>query len=130
LTDLFRPEDTANIQFTSGTTGMPKAAALNHYSLTNNARATVELLNSIKPNFDSNSTILNVLPLYHAFSYVVGSICGAYLGCANIIPAPGFNADLSIKVCFFSKKKMFGLNYILNQNFDFCRQSKIAGQPI
>ena len=55
------------------------------------------LANSITPNFDETSTILNILPLYHVFSFVGGSLVGAVLGVPNIYPAPGFNAALSIK---------------------------------
>ena len=35
----FSPNLPANIQFTSGTTGAPKAAALSHFNMINNARA-------------------------------------------------------------------------------------------
>jgi len=77
---------------------MPKAAALSHYNITNNARVIEQISNSIKQNMDTNSIILNVLPLYHVFSYVGGSLLGTYLGIPNIYPAPGFNAALSIKV--------------------------------
>jgi fatty-acyl-CoA synthase len=39
-----KPDDAAQIQYTSGTTGSPKGALLHHRGLTNNARAYVELL--------------------------------------------------------------------------------------
>merc|ERR1712227_73070 len=88
---------TANIQFTSGTTGMPKAAALSHYSLTNNARVIDILCNSKVQNFDETSVLLNILPLYHVFSFVAGSLIGSLSRITNVFPAPGFNADLAIK---------------------------------
>jgi acyl-coenzyme A synthetase/AMP-(fatty) acid ligase len=37
LPDKISFQDPANIQFTSGTTGVPKAAVLSHYNIVNNA---------------------------------------------------------------------------------------------
>ena len=37
LCGLLQPDDPINIQFTSGTTGSPKAATLTHHGLLNNA---------------------------------------------------------------------------------------------
>ena len=37
LSELLQPDDPINIQFTSGTTGSPKAATLTHHGLINNA---------------------------------------------------------------------------------------------
>ena len=39
------PGDIGNIQFTSGTTGMPKAASLTHYNIVNNAKSLTEHIN-------------------------------------------------------------------------------------
>lgn len=93
----FSTYDVANIQFTSGTTGMPKAAALTHYNITNTARAGIQQQNSIIQGFDKNSIVINVLPLYHVFSFTQGSVQGAFMGNANIFPSPGFNSGLAIK---------------------------------
>ena len=39
------PDDAINIQFTSGTTGMPKGATLSHYNIVNNARYATDRIN-------------------------------------------------------------------------------------
>ncbi|QKW21666.1 AMP-binding protein [Kitasatospora sp. NA04385] len=54
------PDDTACIQFTSGTTGLPKAVRLTHRNLTVNAEqiAAAHLL-------DADAVTLNHLPTYH-----------------------------------------------------------------
>ena len=68
-----------NIQFTSGTTGMPKAAALSHFNLINNGISVSMHCNRIVDNWNTDSIICNVLPLYHVFGFVAGSICGAIM---------------------------------------------------
>jgi len=93
------PHSIANIQFTSGTTGMPKAASLSHFNLINNAISLTESLNSLVPSVHENSSFLNVLPLYHVFSFVGGSLIGAHNVVPNIYPAPGFNSSASILAC-------------------------------
>ena len=72
-----------NIQFTSGTTGMPKAAALSHYNLVNNGISVNMHCNRIIDNWNTDSTICNVLPLYHVFGFVAGSICGAIMNASR-----------------------------------------------
>ena len=72
-----------NIQFTSGTTGMPKAAALSHYNLVNSGLSMNMHCNRIINNWNTDSIICNVLPLYHVFGFVFGSICGAILNASR-----------------------------------------------
>jgi len=54
----------ASIVYTSGTTGKPKGAVLTHGNFTSNVQAT---LGRIK--FYANENFLNVLPLFHSFSF-------------------------------------------------------------
>ena len=68
---------------------MPKAAALTHFNITNTGRAGAYHQNSIIHHYDENIITINVLPLYHVFSFTIGSVQGAYLGSVNIFPAPG-----------------------------------------
>lgn len=55
-----KPQDPAQIQYTSGTTGFPKGAILHHLGLTNNARLCYERLNISK-----GLTLLSYMPLFH-----------------------------------------------------------------
>jgi long-chain acyl-CoA synthetase len=56
--------DIALIQYTGGTTGMPKGAMLTHQNLTANARQ-VHLLD---PEPEAEDRIMGVLPLFHVFA--------------------------------------------------------------
>ena len=91
------PTDLGNIQFTSGTTGMPKAAALTHFNIVNNAKSLTEHINLFEPSLNENTITANVLPLYHIFGFVAGSLTGALNTQTNVYPAPGFSAEHSIK---------------------------------
>ncbi|MCP5075472.1 MAG: AMP-binding protein, partial [Rhodobacteraceae bacterium] len=65
------PDDAAQIQYTSGTTGFPKGAVLHHRGLTNNARLVAE-----RANTRATSTWANFMPMFHT------SGCGIIsLGC-------------------------------------------------
>jgi len=65
------PDDAAQIQYTSGTTGFPKGAVLNHRGLTNNARLVAE-----RAHITRDSVWANFMPMFHT------SGCGIIaLGC-------------------------------------------------
>ena len=64
---IVKPDDAAQIQYTSGTTGSPKGALLHHRGLTNNARAFAEL------------TALGEGDVYaHAMSFLHTAGCGLH----------------------------------------------------
>ena len=56
--------DIALIQYTGGTTGTPKGAALSHQNLSANARQ----VEAIDPRAGSRDVIMGVLPLFHVFA--------------------------------------------------------------
>jgi len=67
------PDDPAQIQYTSGTTGFPKGAVLHHRGLTNNARQVGE-----RAEIGSHSVYANYMPMFHT------SGCGIIaLGCVQ-----------------------------------------------
>jgi fatty-acyl-CoA synthase len=69
------PDDAAQIQYTSGTTGFPKGAVLHHRGLTNNARLIFK-----RSLIKQGSTWANFMPMFHT------SGCGiAALGCLQTV---------------------------------------------
>jgi long-chain acyl-CoA synthetase len=58
------PDDVALIQYTGGTTGVPKGAMLTHQNLSANARQ----VNAIDPRIDEVDRIMGVLPFFHVFA--------------------------------------------------------------
>ncbi len=58
------PADVALIQYTGGTTGVPKGAMLTHASLTANARQ----VHAVDPHPDLPDRIVGVLPFFHVFA--------------------------------------------------------------
>ncbi|WP_323800183.1 long-chain fatty acid--CoA ligase [Parasphingorhabdus sp.] len=60
-----RPDkDIALLQYTGGTTGVPKGAMCSHQNLTANARQ----INSIDPYIDEVDRLMGVLPFFHVFA--------------------------------------------------------------
>src|ERR1700744_1018149 len=57
-----RPDDTAVILYTSGTTGTPKGAELTHDNILRNIDVTVDLF-----GLDESAVTLGALPFFHAF---------------------------------------------------------------
>lgn len=58
--------DLALLQYTGGTTGVPKGAMLTHQNITANARQVV----AIDPQTGQRDVIMGVLPLFHVFANV------------------------------------------------------------
>ncbi|MFA0963802.1 long-chain fatty acid--CoA ligase [Roseivirga sp. BDSF3-8] len=75
-----RPEDTAVILYTSGTTGKPKGAELTHFNMFYNARASVDLF-----GFTSEDRQLIVLPLFHSFGQTVQMNAGILAGATTYL---------------------------------------------
>lgn len=79
------PDDLAFLQYTGGTTGMPKAAMLTH----GNLAANVEQVRAwFEPRLQTASgpqrVILSALPLYHVFSLTC-SLCALRTGMCNVL---------------------------------------------
>jgi fatty-acyl-CoA synthase len=81
------PDDVANIQYTSGTTGQPKGVLLTHRGLLNNGMAIGLMLQA-----EETDRICAPVPLYHCFGSVIGSMVSVVYGAALILPSAQFEA--------------------------------------
>ncbi|KKC26298.1 long-chain-fatty-acid--CoA ligase [Sphingomonas sp. SRS2] len=59
------PDDVAVLQYTGGTTGVPKAAMLSHANLTANCR---QMTLHVGHGAEQNDRIMGVLPMFHVFA--------------------------------------------------------------
>ncbi|MFP6692823.1 MAG: AMP-binding protein [Pirellulales bacterium] len=80
-----------NIQYTSGTTGFPKAATLSHRNLLLNAYYIGEC-----QRMTEQDRICIPVPFYHCFGCVLGTLCAAVYGTAMIVPAESFNPAVTL----------------------------------
>ncbi|MGO9991436.1 MAG: AMP-binding protein [Steroidobacteraceae bacterium] len=79
------PDDVFNIQFTSGTTGTPKGAALTHFNLVNNGFFVGEGM-----GLTADDRVCIPVPLYHCFGMVLGVLAAMTHGAASILSGDGF----------------------------------------
>jgi fatty-acyl-CoA synthase len=85
------PDDPINIQYTSGTTGFPKGATLSHHNILNNGYFVGELC-----GYTEEDRICIPVPFYHCFGMVMGNLAATSHGAAMIIPAQGFDPELTL----------------------------------
>ncbi|HMA46848.1 MAG TPA: AMP-binding protein, partial [Frankiaceae bacterium] len=78
-------DDPINIQYTSGTTGFPKGAALSHHNILNNGFFVGELCGYTEVDW-----IAIPVPFYHCFGMVMGNLAATSHGACIVVPAPSF----------------------------------------
>jgi acyl-CoA synthetase (AMP-forming)/AMP-acid ligase II len=67
LENQIADKDVLNLQFTSGSTGAPKAAALTHHGLLNCAQYI-----GMNMNITPEDKVIVPVPLFHAFGLIIG----------------------------------------------------------
>uniref|UniRef100_A0A6Q2XJR0 Medium-chain acyl-CoA ligase ACSF2, mitochondrial n=1 Tax=Esox lucius TaxID=8010 RepID=A0A6Q2XJR0_ESOLU len=80
-------DDPVNIQFTSGTTGIPKGATLSHHNIVNNAYFI-----GMRPRV----RICLPVPLYHCFGSVGGGMVMAIHGATLVFPSAGYDGHANL----------------------------------
>ena len=95
--------DVAVLQYTGGTTGLPKAARLTHANLYANAVQVEMWAQGAKPGGEK---ILGVLPLFHAFGMTAVMNAGMRLG-AEMILLPRFKTAEVLKTIDHERPTIF-----------------------
>lgn len=82
-------QDVAVLQYTGGTTGVPKGAMLTHANISANAAQALNWLPDPRPGYE---VMLCVLPFFHVFAMTVELNLGVSLG-AELVLLPRFDLD-------------------------------------
>lgn len=85
-----------NIQYTSGTTGFPKAAQLTHRNILMNGWYVTGC-----QNIEARDRMCIPVPYYHCFGLVMGTLGAVTRGAAMIIPAAYFNPAATLAAVEF-----------------------------
>ena len=86
LADTLQSDDPINIQFTSGTTGLPKGATLTHHGILNNGFFNGEVM-----RYTEADKVCIPVPMYHCFGMVIGALACMTHGSAIVFPGEGFD---------------------------------------
>ncbi|MBI1215928.1 MAG: AMP-binding protein [Alphaproteobacteria bacterium] len=98
-------DDIAVLQYTGGTTGVPKAAMLSHGNLTANLNQANLWFTGGKAN-GKKDKMLAVLPFFHVFSMTVQMNLSINLG-AELVMLPKFDAKTTLETIDKEKPTMF-----------------------
>jgi acyl-CoA synthetase (AMP-forming)/AMP-acid ligase II len=118
--DHAKPDSSALIAFTSGTTGVPKGASLTHRNLLTTVGSMVELL-----ALDERDTFVGSLPVSHVGGIICGPL-GALLSGAELVLMPAFTPDGALRIIdgnratvFFGSPTMYTMMLDRADGYDF-----------
>lgn len=86
IAPTLQPDDAINIQFTSGTTGMPKGATLSHFNIVNNGYFVGRAM-----RLTDRDRLCIPVPLYHCFGMVMGVLTCVTNGATMVFPSEAFD---------------------------------------
>jgi fatty-acyl-CoA synthase len=127
--------DPINIQFTSGTTGLPKGACLSHRNIVNNANFVTAAM-----EFTDRDRLCIPVPFYHCFGMVMGTLGCVTKGATMVVPGEGFDPATTLRIAAREKcTALYGvptmfvaeLSHPEFDSFDFTnlRTGIMAGAP-
>jgi fatty-acyl-CoA synthase len=92
LTAALDRDDVINIQYTSGTTGFPKAVMLTHHNILNDAWFSAQAM-----RFTEQDRLVVPVPFYHCFGMVLANLLCLSVGACIVIPSEHFDALQTLK---------------------------------
>jgi fatty-acyl-CoA synthase len=92
LPDHVDPEDIANIQYTSGTTGLPKGVMLSHNNIVNDGQFLAQGF-----HYTEIDKIVMPMPFFHCYGCVIGTMTAVNTGAALILPNWTFEARATLQ---------------------------------
>jgi fatty-acyl-CoA synthase len=128
-------DDPINIQYTSGTTGLPKGATLSHRNILNNGYLVGERL-----AYTQQDRVCVPVPLYHCFGMVLGNLACTSHGSCVVLPSASFDAGTVLRTLeaerctsVYGVPTMFieALNHLDLDSFDLSsmRTGIMSGSP-
>jgi fatty-acyl-CoA synthase len=85
-------DDVANIQYTSGTTGLPKGVLLTHHNIVNNGQFLAQGF-----HYTEQDKIVVPVPLFHCYGCVIGTMSAVNSGAAIVLPNWTFDPRATLK---------------------------------
>ena len=85
-------DDAINIQYTSGTTGLPKGSTLSHHNIANNGMLIANAM-----RFTHRDRLCIPVPFYHCFGMVLANMACVVTGATMVIPAPFFEPEATLR---------------------------------
>ncbi|KAL2010263.1 hypothetical protein VTN00DRAFT_6070 [Thermoascus crustaceus] len=115
------PHDIVNIQFTSGTTSMPKAACLSHRSILNNGAQIGDRM-----RLTPEDIVCCPPPLFHCFGCILGYMATATHGSAIVFPSESFNALASLRAVQEEKcTALYGVPTMFIEELNLLRSGEV-----
>jgi acyl-CoA synthetase (AMP-forming)/AMP-acid ligase II len=134
--DSLSPYDTCNLQFTSGSTGHPKAAMLTHHGLLNNSRFIGDRM-----SLTAEDVLCCPPPMFHCFGLVLGMLACLTHGAKIVYPSEIFDGPSVLQAITEERctaihgvpamfDTLFSLPRPAGFNCDRLRTGIIAGAPV